>query len=885
MGIITFTNKIYLQVTSSNNQTTNTMKNQPNKQRKHVLISLLAISALGLNVCKGTLVFSDTFSQAPGTPVIGSTADVGGTWTGTGPNISPANTYDTTIPTTTGSYTAFNTFTSALGPGEILTLNYDTLVPSTGSGSVFTGWGGVSLFSGGTGGTEEVFTGNSAAGSWGTDGNSGFWDGPTTAPIQVNNHQNASGDSNVVNHIKFTYNFNTGAITFTTTNGAYSGTEEAGVVLNALRIGNGAGDQLNIDNLTVDISPIPVVTFTAVSPANGSYSASRTSVSLQAFDGSVPVNTNTIVMKVDGGTVTPVITKSTNVTTIIYVPGSPLSAGTLHTAQVTLADTNGALYTNAWSFTTAFQSLPSVLPGPIVASNQEVGIVIFSTNDAWLGTNYGPATGTTIYARFSINFNNLNGETGSGGGYGGLQFIYGGINGQQNVLAGNAWISTNWSIDPYPAPQTDLNPVTPIVFGQWHTIAERVDYTSGGNATVTVWLDPDFTQTEANQSNAPVVVSTTDNFDTIALRTGNGTASATFSNIVMATTLFAPPASPTFVNLVPAANDSVAPLASPISAKVVFGTYGVGTNTLTMTLDGNSVTPTFSNITTNSFTATYQPPSPFVAGSPHTVTVGVTDSNNTPYSTNWAFTVDPYPVLPVVQAGPFTATAGNDVVLWNSLNEWIGGNYGLTSTNTLYTRFSMTFYDLNGETGTGGGFGGLEFYLGNTEQFLIGNNWLSTNWSVSVATQSTADIPPVTPIVLGSWHTLVIKSVYTASTNTQEEVWLDPDFTQSEFNQPNAPLSLTCNNTFDNIHLRAGNGSAYDEFTNIVMAATAQGVGFAAAVPPGRLSIHNGQLSWTGGGTLQYAPAVTGPWTNSANQANPQVLSITNTAQFFRLRQ
>ena len=851
------------------------------KQRTHLLIPLLAISMLAVNVCRGTIVFSDTFSQAPGTPVVGSTPDVGGVFTGSGPNISPANTYDTDG----GSYTAFSTFTSALGSGEILTLNYDTLVPEQGSANVFTGWGGVSLFSGGSGGTEEIFTGNSATGDgWGTDGNAGFWTSM--------NHQQTDNDTQVVNHVTLTYNFDTGYVTFTTDNGGYSGYEEAGVVLNTLRIGNGAGDELNIDNLTVDISPIPVVTFTAVSPPNGSYSGSRTSVSLQAVDGSYPVKANTIAMTVDGGAVTPNITKSGNTTTINYVPGSPLSAGTFHTAQVTLADSNGGLYTNAWSFTTAFQSLPSILPGPIVASNQEVGIVIFSTNDTWVAANYGPASGTTIYARFSMEFNNLNGETGNGGGYGGLQFILGGINGQQNVLAGNAWISTNWSFDPYPAPQTDMNPVTPIVFGQWHTIVERVDYASGGNATVTVWLDPDFTRTEANQPNAPVVVSTVDTFDTIALRTGNGTTSATFSNIIMSATSagagFVAPATPTFEDYIPVQNASSAPTNTPIGLEVLFGTYGIGTNSVTLNLDGNNVTPSFAT-TPDSITLSYQPSAPFAPGSVHTATVSLTDSNGSPYSTSWSFTVDSYPSLPVTNAGPFTATAGNDVILWTSQNEWIGNNYGLNSTNTLYTCFSMTFYDLNGETGTGGGFGGLEFYLGNTEQFLVGNNWLSTNWSVSVATLTSGDIPPVTPIVLGTWHTLVIKSVYTASPNTRVEVWLDPDFTKTEGNQPNLPLTLTCNNTFDNIHLRAGNGTAEAEFQNIVIAATAQGVGFAAPVPPGVISIKNvagnKQLSWTSVGTLQVATTLTGPWSDYGSQSNPQTLSITNATEFFRLRQ
>jgi hypothetical protein len=45
------------------------------------------------------------------------------------------------------------------------------------------------------------------------------------------------------------------------------------------------------------------------------------------------------------------------------------------------------------------------------------------------------------------------------------------------------------------------------------------------------------------------------------------------------------------------------------------------------------------------------------------------------------------------------------------------------------------------------------------------------------------------------------------------------------------------------------------------------------------------QLSWTGPGTLQYSPFPNGPWTDSANQSNPQVLQLTPANRFFSLRQ
>jgi len=97
---------------------------------------------------------------------------------------------------------------------------------------------------------------------------------------------------------------------------------------------------------------------------------------------------------------------------------------------------------------------------------------------------------------------------------------------------------------------------------------------------------------------------------------------------------------------------------------------------------------------------------------------------------------------------------------------------------------------------------------------------------------------------------------------------------------------MTMNNTFDTIRLRAGNGGTAIEYTNIVIAATATGVGFATQPSVAVLSAtSSGNLSWTSTGTLQQAPAVTGPWTDSGNQSNPQALVTTNSAMFFRLRQ
>ena len=74
-------------------------------------------------------------------------------------------------------------------------------------------------------------------------------------------------------------------------------------------------------------------------------------------------------------------------------------------------------------------------------------------------------------------FNDLNGETGNGGGYGGLHLMQ--DNGQK-LIAGNAWISTNWSLDAN-GTERDLTLLTPVVLGEWHTIVERIDFLAKGN--------------------------------------------------------------------------------------------------------------------------------------------------------------------------------------------------------------------------------------------------------------------------------------------------------------------------------------------------------------------------------------------------------------------
>lgn len=648
------------------------------------------------------------------------------------------------------------------------------------------------------------------------------------------------------------------------------------------------GQDFQFDLISVVSASPP--TFGGLAPAANALSvATNASISLNVAAGSVPLNPGAVSLKVDGNFVTPTVTGNASLLGISYTPAAPFNHGSVHTVEVVVQDDNASNYTNTWSFTVGYASLPVALAGPFTTGGG-IDLPIFTTaGEGWIGTNYNGKSSRTLYTRFSMVFHDLNSEIGNGGGYGGLQFFQ---DNQEKLIVGNAWTSLYWSMDASGL-QQELNEFLPVYLGEWHTIVVRTDYTPDGNDTVRIWLDPDFNTTEANQPSFPTTFSSFDAaFNNIRLRCGNGTASATWTNIIIAETSagvgFVAPSDPQFQGYVPGQNATGVLPASPIAVTVLFGSYGIGTNTVSMDLDGTPVTPEFS-VTPNSLTISHQPATVFVPGSFHTVAVSLVDSNGTPYSTSWSFTVDAFPSLPVTNAGPIDVSGGGaGIEIWNQQNHWIGNNYGDNSTNTLYARFSINFWDLNSEVGNGGGFGGLHFMNGNDERLIVGNGWASLNWSLDTAGNQ-QDLTPITPVELGTWHTLVVKVVFAPNADDAISVWLDPDFTKSEGNQPTPPYTHTGNAGFNHVNLRCGNGTAFATFTNIIIAATAPEVGFA--VPPAQslLSIQPAgadvNVSWTGTGTLEEAPTASGPWSDSANQNNPQTRTTSGDARFFRVRQ
>lgn len=644
------------------------------------------------------------------------------------------------------------------------------------------------------------------------------------------------------------------------------------------------GEDFQFDNFIV-VASTPA-SFQSVTPAPDSLSAATNAViSLNVAAGSVALNTTAVQMKLDGTAVTPTIGGSPTVMSVSYSNPVPFSFASQHTVQVVVQDANTVSYTNTWSFRVGYAGLPVTLAGPFTTGGGN-DLTIFSTaGEGWIGTNFDSASSRTLYTRFSMAFADLNGEFGSGGGYGGLQFFQ---NNTEKLIVGNAWQSLYWSLDAAGF-QSDLDQFLPVNLGEWHTLVVRTDYNPSGTDTVKVWLDPDFSKTEAEQPTSPTTYTTIDAaFNNIRLRCGNGTANATWTNIMVgvnsAQVGFVAPADPQFQGFVPGQNATHAAPNTPISALILFGTYGIGTNHVTLNLDANNVTPSFT-VSPSSIAVNYQAPTPFALGSSHSVTLSVVDSNGTPYSISWSFTVDTYPSLPVAWPDQVDVTGGGEgVQIWSPENGWIRDNYGDASTNTLYTQFRMSFADLNFETGDGGGYGGLHFWQNTAERLIVGNAWASTNWSLD-AGGNQLDLTPATPVVLNEWHTLVVKTVYANNADDAVTVWLDPQFAKTESNQTNL-LTFTANCSFNQVRLRAGNGSAFASFSNIIITATSP---FATLPPPSTLSIQsagaNVKISWTSTGTLEQAPAVGGPWTDSANQSNPQTRPNTGAALFFRLRQ
>jgi len=209
-----------------------------------LVIGFVCFLSAGTKAGNTEIVFNDDFNAANGTTLQGRTPLVGTSWNVTsGASLIQNQSFDTSQST---SYTfAFGGLSRALGVGEEITLNFTTLAPSSGK-FLTTGWAGISLYTGGSGGTERIFIG-SVGGSpnWGIQG------GALSGTQIFSNITSSAAD------VSFQYAYNTGNWSLSVGSESLSGTATTNLAFNTLRIG---GDFNNLANINVDSLSASIIT-------------------------------------------------------------------------------------------------------------------------------------------------------------------------------------------------------------------------------------------------------------------------------------------------------------------------------------------------------------------------------------------------------------------------------------------------------------------------------------------------------------------------------------------------------------------------------------------------------------------------------------------------
>lgn len=211
-----------------------------------LVLGFVSLLTAGSKASNTVVVFNDDFNAPNATSLQGRTPLVGTSWNvNSGATLIQNQSFDTSQST---SYTfAFGGLSRALGAGEEITLNFTTLAPS--SGKFFTtGWAGISLYTGGSNGSERIFIG-SVGGSpnWGIQG------GALSGTQIFSTITSAAAD------VSFQYAYNTGNWSLSVGSESLSGTAAANLAFNTLRIGGDFNNlaNINVDSLSASITTVP----------------------------------------------------------------------------------------------------------------------------------------------------------------------------------------------------------------------------------------------------------------------------------------------------------------------------------------------------------------------------------------------------------------------------------------------------------------------------------------------------------------------------------------------------------------------------------------------------------------------------------------------------
>jgi hypothetical protein len=230
-----------------------------------VIVALFAFQASS----QAEWVFQDDFSASNGTLLNGSTPDVGSNWnvTSGAAQLTISNSaVDTSF--VSGSMTfAFGAFTRALTSGETLTFSFNTGT-SANNNFLTTGWAGLSLYTGGSGGTEQFFLGSVGLQPyWGIDG------------AAAGGKQVFSNITSAAQSVTFTYAYDSGAWVYTVGANTMSGVTSSNLAFNTLRIGADFSDlsSIKVEDVAVQFSATSAV------PEPSTYAAGGLLAAIGAF--------------------------------------------------------------------------------------------------------------------------------------------------------------------------------------------------------------------------------------------------------------------------------------------------------------------------------------------------------------------------------------------------------------------------------------------------------------------------------------------------------------------------------------------------------------------------------------------------------------------------
>ena len=166
---------------------------------------------------------------------------------------------------------------------------------------------------------------------------------------------------------------------------------------------------------------------------------------------------------------------------------------------------------------------------------------------------------------------------------------------------------------------------------------------------------------------------------------------------------------------------------------------------------------------------------------------------------------------------------------WSSSVNVAGGVVG--GNNPSFRNFSTAFassgilwvsFDWGHDSSTGSAYGGLTFYVGGTEKFLIGNTWDPSTWNMNGATPTSVSSVGI--------KTGVAKITLGAGATSTVELWVGP--TGSPVYVGGAPIATATGREFEGVNRIRIMGNNDQKFDNLLIGTTIVDVDATDIIPP-----------------------------------------------------